>query len=109
MWNHQSRPALWFQVPVQVSFSQGKAEPDALLVGMSGVVGVVGDVPVIDRPLKLPHPNLEMLDEGDMGSSGGGMEGFPLLKQLTPTPAAYDSDWFEASSCFHPIKPPSNS
>lgn len=72
--------------------SQGKAEPCTLLIGVLGVVGVVGDVPITDRPPKLPQPNLEMVDAGDMISSGGGIKGLPLPKQLTPTPAAYNSD-----------------
>lgn len=92
IWNHQSRPVLWFQDPVHVSLSQGKTEPETLLMGVIGVVGVVGDVPIMERPLRLPQPNLDVVDAGELISSGGGGAGTSLPKQLTPTPAAYDSD-----------------
>lgn len=82
IWNHQSRPILWFHEPVQVSLSQGSAWEEAKLIGVIGVVGVAG-VPV-DRPLKLPHPKRDVLvDAGEaMSSIGGGLGMFlPLSKQ----------------------------
>jgi hypothetical protein len=101
---------LWFQEPVQVSFSHGNAWLDILLIGVIGVIGVEGEVPITDRPLKLPQPKRDVLEEGEATSSRGGMGGLgPFSKQLTPTPAAYERDWFDARSCFHPIKPPSAS
>jgi hypothetical protein len=92
IWNHQSRPILWFQDPVQVSLSQGSAWEEAKLIGVMGVVGVAG-VPV-ERPPRLPHPNRDVLEDGEAISSiGGGLGMFlPVSKQWTPTPAAKESD-----------------
>ena len=62
---------------MQVSFSQGRAELNEPLMVVVGVVGVAG-VPV-DRPLRLPHPNREVVvEEGDVNSSTGKGKGTVL-------------------------------
>jgi hypothetical protein len=67
-WNHKAGRDWWFHMERDRPGNSELVDIKQLLVGMSGVVGVVGDVPVIDRPLKLPHPNLEMLDNGRINS-----------------------------------------
>ena len=62
-----------------------------MLTGVAGVVGVAGLLrDIIERLPMLPHNRgvVMVVEAGDAGSSGGGLELALFPKQFIPTPAA---------------------